>query len=74
MYYLAATATVRCISVREYLERQLTGKSKEDGYSAETVIIIGALAFLAIGVTGVIAYKVMNKVNSINLDSTPAQP
>lgn len=74
MYYLAATATVRCMSLREYLERQLAGKSKDGGYAAETVVIIGVLAFLAIGVAGVITYKVMNKVNSINLDSTPAQP
>lgn len=74
IYYLAATATVRCMSVREYLERQITGKRKDDGYAAEAVLMIGALALLAIGVAGVITYKVMHKVDSINLDATTPQP
>jgi hypothetical protein len=68
MYHLAAAMTIRGMSLNEYLVRQLAGKEKEDGNSTETVIIIAALALLAIGVVGVITYKVMTKVNNISLD------
>jgi len=73
MYHLAAALTVRSMPVREYLERQLTNKDGEQGDSTQTVILIAVLAFLAIGVGGVITYKVMHKVNSINLDGGPQQ-
>ena len=68
MYHLAAAVKIRTLSLNEYLVRQLANKEKEDGNSTETVIIIAALALLAIGVVGVITYKVMTKVNNISLD------
>ena len=68
MYRLAAALTVRSMPVHEYLERRLANKGREDGNSTEAVILLAVFAFLAIGVGGVIVYKVMHKVNSINLD------
>ena len=41
--------------------------TKDGGYSTETVLVTALLVTLAIVVIGVIALKITNKANSINL-------
>ena len=58
-----------------YLARQLRCRSAElrrrmrddAGYSTETVIVTALLAILALAVVGIIAVKVTDKANGINL-------
>jgi hypothetical protein len=66
IHHLAAVVTVRVYLLRERLE-MLANKEKDAGSTTETVIIVAALALLAIAVVTIIANKIMNKVNGINL-------
>jgi hypothetical protein len=66
VYRLAAALTCNTLLLRERLAT-LAAKERDGGFTTETVIIIAALALLAIAVVSIIASKVINKANGINL-------
>lgn len=47
---------------------ELWRADREGGYTTETVIIVAALAVAALAVVAIIATKLNNKANSINLN------
>ncbi len=67
MTHLALTYLLKAIRTQR---RRLVRSYRDDGYSAETILVVSLLVVLAIGVIAIIAKKITDKANSIDLDGT----